>query len=191
MLPRCTSSITKSTSSSSGTSRFQPDARMLYHLALSEHSWAVLMSPRVFWSRALKGGGGVGAEHREGRGQTALHAWSVLQFQSVKQQWVSTPLRSPCRLSAYPRTKRFQLICNFKKAELRLANLQLLGSRSAAPRPDPRLAGRAVITRSLHSAAPRTASAALSFIWFCLQFPVLLKHWSWGWVKSRVTAVVQ
>lgn len=51
-VPRCTSSSTTRPRRSRGTSRFQPEARMLYHLALSEHSCAARKSPKVFWSRA-------------------------------------------------------------------------------------------------------------------------------------------
>lgn len=51
-LPRWTRSRTSRPSNSSGIKRFQPDARMLYHFALSEHSCAARKSPKVFWSRA-------------------------------------------------------------------------------------------------------------------------------------------
>lgn len=51
-VPRWMRSSTSRTTNSSGTSRFQPAARMLYHLALSEHSWASCRFPCVFWSLA-------------------------------------------------------------------------------------------------------------------------------------------
>lgn len=51
-VPRWMRSSTSRTMNSSGISRFQPAARMLYHLALSEHSWASCRFPCVFWSLA-------------------------------------------------------------------------------------------------------------------------------------------
>lgn len=51
-VPRWMRSSTSTTTNSSGISRFQPAARMLYHLALSEHSWASCRFPCVFWSLA-------------------------------------------------------------------------------------------------------------------------------------------
>lgn len=51
-VPRWMRSSTSRTTKSSGISRFQPAARMLYHLALSEHSWASCRFPWVFWSLA-------------------------------------------------------------------------------------------------------------------------------------------
>lgn len=53
VVPRWTNSSTRRTTSSRGTSRFQPAARILYHLALSEHSWAACRFPMVFWSLAF------------------------------------------------------------------------------------------------------------------------------------------
>lgn len=50
--PRWMSRRTSRTTARSGISMFQPAARMLYHLALSEHSWANCRLPWVFWSRA-------------------------------------------------------------------------------------------------------------------------------------------
>lgn len=51
--PRWTSRRTRRTTARSGTSMFQPAARMLYHFALSEHSCASCRFPWVFWSLAL------------------------------------------------------------------------------------------------------------------------------------------
>lgn len=51
-VPRWMRSSTSRTTKSSGISRFHPAARMLYHLALSEHSWASCRFPCVFWSLA-------------------------------------------------------------------------------------------------------------------------------------------
>lgn len=53
-LPRWTTSRTRRPNTSRGIKRFQPDARMLYHFALSEHSCAARKSPKVFWSRAWR-----------------------------------------------------------------------------------------------------------------------------------------
>lgn len=50
--PRWTSRRTSRTTARRGISMFQPAARMLYHLALSEHSWANCRLPWVFWSLA-------------------------------------------------------------------------------------------------------------------------------------------
>lgn len=50
--PRWTSRRTSRTMARRGISMFQPAARMLYHLALSEHSWASCRLPWVFWSLA-------------------------------------------------------------------------------------------------------------------------------------------
>lgn len=53
-VPRWTRRRTRRTMASRGISRFQPAARMLYHFALSEHSWAICRFPKVFWSLACK-----------------------------------------------------------------------------------------------------------------------------------------
>lgn len=50
--PRWMRRRTSRTTARSGMRRFQPAARMLYHLALSEHSWAICRFPWVFWSLA-------------------------------------------------------------------------------------------------------------------------------------------
>ena len=52
--PRWMRRRTSRTMARSGMRRFQPAARMLYHLALSEHSWAICRFPWVFWSLAYR-----------------------------------------------------------------------------------------------------------------------------------------